>query len=315
MKAIVINQFGGREQLKFVDAAKPQIREDDVLVEVHAAAVNPLDWKAREGYLKDFIPHQLPLILGWEFAGTVVETGPNVTKLKIGDEVFGMPDFSRDGAYAEYIAVNEEMVAIKPKEISFNDAASIPAVGLTAWQTLVDRAQVKPGDKVLIHAGAGGVGSFAIQLAKSLGAYVITTGSARNVQFLKDLGADEVINYQDQAFENELKDIDLVFDTLGGEVLRKSFQVLRSGGILLSIVEAPDLDKAKHSGIEAAMVSVKANAEQLEQIAALVKNGTIKPVVNEIIPLEETAKAHEISESLHARGKLIIEVKTGSQLE
>lgn len=309
MKAVLIENYGGPEQLKIADVPKPELGETDVLIEVHAASVNPVDWKIRRGYLKSRLNHRLPLILGWDAAGTVVETGPKVTRFRVGDEVFTRPDIERDGTYAEYVAVDQSLVAKKPANLSFEEAASVPLAALTAREALIDHAGVKPGDTVLIHAGAGGVGSFAIQIARLLGAQVITTVSTRNVDFAKQLGADRVIDYTRDDFTATLRDLDVVLDTLGGEVQLLSMNVLKKGGMLVSIVMPPDLALAEQKGIRRAYFFLQPDGNKLEEIGKWIEQGHIKPAVGAVFPLDEVAKAHELSESGHSRGKIVLTVR------
>src|SRR2546430_9698080 len=222
---------------------------------VHAAGVNPIDWKVREGHIKDFWPHKFPLILGWDVSGTVEEVGPGPAaegRFKKGDEVYSLPDPTRDGAYADYIVVRESELALKPKSLHHIRAAAVPLAALTAWQSLFDIAQLQPGQRVLIHGGSGGVGHFAVQLAKWKGAYVIATASTKNQELLRELGADETIDYTRQRFEDVARNIDIVLDPIGGDTQERSWQVLKKGGILLSVVEPPSADKAKALGIQAA---------------------------------------------------------------
>ncbi|RAL24098.1 NADP-dependent oxidoreductase [Thermoflavimicrobium daqui] len=309
MKAVIIENYGGVEQLKYTDMDKPILKENDVLIEVVATSVNPVDWKIREGYLKGMLQYHFPLILGWDAAGTIIEIGKNVTKFKIGDEVFTRPDISRNGTYAEFVAVDEQLVAKKPKNISFEEAASIPLVGLTAWQCLIDFADIKNGERVLIHAGAGGVGSFAIQLAKAQGCWVATTCSTKNVEFVQSLGADKVIDYKKEDFTVSLKDIDVVFDTLGGDIQKQSYQVLKEGGRLVSITTRPNEELAKEKNIKTGYVFLEPNGEQLAKIANLIEKGQIHPVIGTILRLEEIKEAHRLSETGHTKGKIVLRVK------
>ncbi|GAX91755.1 NADP-dependent oxidoreductase [Effusibacillus lacus] len=309
MKAVIIENYGGRDQLKLVDTPVPEIRERDVLVEVHSASVNPVDWKVREGRLKARITYEFPLILGWDLAGVIKQVGSHVTKFRVGDEVFSRPDISRNGTYAEYTVVEENLLAIKPSNLTFEEAASVPLAGLTAWEALVEISQLKTGDKVLIHAGAGGVGGYAIQLAKSLGAYVATTVSGRNVKFVKELGADEVIDYGLQDFSKVLHDFDVVFDTVGGEVQTKSFEVLKENGILVSIVSPPNQEVALQKKVRPEYFFLQPDGEKLAKLANLFETGDMKPIVGSVFSLSEVAKAHELSESGHAQGKIVIKIK------
>lgn len=305
----MIEDYGDRDQMKVADVPVPELRDSDVLIEVHAAAVNPVDWKIRRGYLKGRLNHRLPLILGWDAAGIVRKVGPKVKKFQEGDAVFTRPDIERNGTYAEYVAVDESLVAPKPSNITFEEAASVPLAALTAWQALIDHAAVKPGDTVLIHAGAGGVGSYAIQLAKVLGATVVTTVSTRNVEFAKQLGADRVIDYTAGDFSRQVRDVDVVLDTVGGTVQTQSMDVLKRGGRLVSIVQPPDPKLAEEKGIRASYFFLQPDGEKLAKIGEWIEQGKIKPVVGHVFPLEEAARAHELSESNHARGKIVLKVR------
>lgn len=310
MKAVVIDKYGGRDELKLRDMPMPQMGDKDLLVEVHAASVNPVDWKVREGYLGETLRFDMPLILGWDMAGIVRVTGPGVVNFKAGDKVFSRTDIRRSGTYAEYVAVDENYAALMPTNLSFVDAASIPLVGLTSWQALVDFAAVKAGQQVLVHAGAGGVGSFAIQLCKSKGAYVATTCSTANVSFVKELGADHVVDYTKSDFSLELHNYDVVFDTVGGDIYRKSFKVLKQQkAVMISILEQPDHELAEAHGVRVGYLFMQPNGQQLAQIADLLQERRIKPVVTRVYPLEEVKKAHEVSESRHLRGKIMLKIR------
>jgi len=309
MKAIIIKDYGGRDQLQFVQMPKPKIQDDEVLVKIVATSVNPVDWKAREGMLRKHRHFDLPLILGWDLSGVVAEVGKNVTKFQVGEAVYGMPDLTKNGTYAEYIAVKEDYLALKPESLSHIEAASIPLVGLTAWQSLMIFAKLKKGDRVLIHAGAGGVGSFAIQLAKYLGAYVVTTASDQNKEFLYQLGADQVIDYRKDDFSKVLSHLDIVFDSVGGTTLERSYQVLKPGGKLISIAGTPNRKLAEKHSIYVHHVEVQPDGKQLKEIANLLDSNHIKPVVTQVFELEDIKKAHELSESRHVRGKISILIK------
>lgn len=309
MKAVYIEAYGGREQLKYGDLPRPELRPRDVLIEVHAAAINPVDWKIRNGWLQARNQYEFPLILGWDVAGVVVETGPEVTKFKVGDPVFTRPDIRRNGGYAEYIAVDESLVAPKPANLSFEEAAAVPLAALTAWDALVETAHIAQGQRALIHAGAGGVGIYAIQLAKHFGAHVTTTVSERNVELVKSLGADAVIDYNKQDFSTAGRVYDIVFDTVGGDVQEKSFQVVKTGGILVSIVSPPDQAKCEANGIRGAWFFLEPDGEKLARIGRLIEQGEVRPVVGATFPLAEVAKAHELSESRHLTGKIVLKVK------
>ena len=308
MRAVKIHRFGGLEELELQSVAVPVPGDNEVLVKVHAAAVNPLDWKIREGYLAQIIPNKLPLTLGWDFAGEIAALGSNVASWSIGDAVYARPDFSRDGAYAEYIVVAANEIAAKPKSLGWQKAAAVPLVTLTASQALHDLGEIKQGDRVLIHAGAGGVGIAAIQLAKLAGAKVYTTASTNNLDFLKHLGADEVIDYTQQDFST-LKDLDIVFDTLGGEVLAKSWGVLKSDGKLISVAEFPNDETAKEYGVRAQFCFVQANPNQLDKIAALIDAGSLSVEVDSVFCLDDITKAHAKSQTGHTRGKIVLQIQ------
>ena len=305
MKAIRIHEHGGPEVLKYEDAPRPTPQQGEVLVKVYAAGVNPVDWKMREGYRN---LDNLPLIPGWDFSGVIESIGMNVTGWKEGDEVYARPDISRDGAYAEFIVVRASEIALKPKSIDHVQAAAIPLAALTAWQSLFEKGGLKSGQKVLIHAAAGGVGHFAVQLAKWKGAYVIGTASERNHDFLRELGVDEAIDYSETRFENVVHDADLVFDTIGGETTERSWQVLKKSGILVSIINRSVEQEAKDHGLRGGYVFVQPNAEQLKEIAGLVESGKLKPSVTTVLPLEEAPKAQKMSQALHTRGKIVLKV-------
>jgi alcohol dehydrogenase len=330
MKAFVIDRYGKSAVGQMAEVAVPSVSENDVLVKIHAASINPLDLKIREGAFKLILPYRLPLILGNDMAGTVVQVGSKVTHFKRGDEVYARPDDDRIGTFAEYIAIKESSLALKPTTLSMTEAASMPLVGLTAWQALVEKAQLQAGQKILIHAGSGGVGTFAIQLAKYLGATVATTTGTSNVDWVKKLGADIVIDYKTTAFEDVLHDYDVVLDTQGGETLDKSLTVLKQGGKLISIAGAPDPQfakdinanwiiklasfllsfnirrKAKSKGVSYSFLFMKANGEQLRNIAELIDMGNISPVVDGIFPFESTAEALAFVDKGRAKGKVVL---------
>jgi len=308
MKAVRIHQYGGPEVLKFEEAPRPQPAAGELLIRVHAAAVNPVDWKIREGYAKDRIRHSLPLILGWDVSGTVEATGPGVTRFQKGDEVFTRPDIARDGSYAEYVVVRESEVASKPNSLDHVHAAAIPLAGLTAWKGIFDTGGLSARQKILIHAASGGVGSFAVQFAKWKGAYVFGTASANNLSFLKELGVDEPIDYQRTRFEDVVHDVDVVLDAIGGETQQRSFGVLKKGGILVSIVAPPSQEEAAKHGVRATHIFIQPDAAELSQIAGLVDHGKVKPFVETVLPLSAARRAQELSETGHARGKIVLKV-------
>jgi len=309
MKAVRILQYGGEEVLVHEGARRPNPRGGEVLIRVYAAGVNPVDWRTREAYPRQFHP-SIPLIFGWdvsgfrEVSGVVEATGPGVSGLRKGDEVYALSDVTSHPAYAEYIVVKESEVALKPTSIDLIHAAAIPLAALTAWQSLFDAAQLKSGQSVLIHAAAGAVGSFAVQLAKWKGARVIGTGS--NHDFLRDLGASETIDYQTTPFEDVVRDVDLVLDTMGGDTQNRSWKVLKKGGMLLSIIDPPSPEEAIARGILQAYVSVQPNAGQLTEIAKLVDSGKLRPVVETVLPLSEAYRAHQLSQTGHMRGKIVL---------
>jgi NADPH:quinone reductase-like Zn-dependent oxidoreductase len=309
MKAVRIHKYGGPEVLHYEDAPRPEPQAGEVLVRVHAAGVNPIDWNVREGHMKDFWPHKFPLILGWDLSGVVEELGGGVSRFKIGDEVYSVPDPTRDGAYADFIVVRESELALKPNSLHHIRAAAVPLAALTAWQSLFDTAQLQPGQRVLIHAGSGGVGHLAVQLAKWKGAYVFATASTKNQDLLRELGVDEPIDYTQQRFEDIARKIDIVLDTLGGDTQERSWQVLKKGGALLSVVQPPSAEKAKELGVRAAFVASHPNGAQLAEIAKIIDSGKLAPVIDRILPLSEVRRAHELSKSGHTRGKIVLRVK------
>jgi NADPH:quinone reductase-like Zn-dependent oxidoreductase len=311
MKAIVIEEYGDKNVLVEKTIQTPIISENQVLVEVHATSINPIDWKVRAGYLKEMLPFEFPIILGWDAAGVVVEAGSNVIDFKVGDRVFTRPATTNRGTYAEYLAADSNLLAKMPEEMSFEEAASIPLAGLTAWQCLVDFGNIKEGSKVLIHAGAGGVGIFAIQIAKSLGAYVATTASENNTEFLTSLGADEVINYKETDFSEVLNGFDLVLDSMGGDIQSKSYKVLKENGKLVSIVQPPSEEEAESFNAKAGFLWLEPNGEQLQKLADLYVEGKVKPVIGKTFDFSEQSlkEAHALSETHHARGKIVIRVK------
>jgi NADPH:quinone reductase-like Zn-dependent oxidoreductase len=282
--------------------------DKEVLVRVHAAGINPVDWKIREGHLKEMLHHTLPLVLGWDVSGVVESLGSAVTRFKVGDEVFSRPDISRDGAYAEFIVIKESEVALKPHSIDHIHAAALPLAGLTAWQSLFDAGGLAAGQRVLIHAAAGGVGSLAVQLAKWKGAWVIGTASERNHDFLRQLGVDQPVDYETVRFEEAVQPVDVVFDTMGGEVQARSWKVLKRGGILVSIVSPPSAESAVANGVRQAFVFTQPNAAQLAEIAKLVAAEKLKAIVETVLPLSDATRGQELSERGHTRGKIVLRV-------
>src|SRR5438105_932797 len=286
MRAIRIHNYGGPEVLHDEDAPRPEPQAGEVLVRVHAAGVNPIDWKVCEGHMKDFWPHKFPLILGWDLSGVVEELGPGPAaagRFKIGGEVYSLPDPTRNGAYADYIVVREPELALKPNSLHHIRAAAVPLAALTAWQSLFDTAQLQPGQRLLIHAGSGGVGHLAVQLAKWKGAYVFATASTKNQDLLRKLGVDEPIDYTQQRFEEIARKIDIVLDTLGDETQERSWSVLKKGGVLVSLVQPPSEEKAKELGVRAALLGARPSAEQLSEIAKIIDSGKLAPVFDRIL--------------------------------
>ncbi|MFC7319459.1 NADP-dependent oxidoreductase [Halobacillus campisalis] len=311
MKAIVIEQYGNKEQLVEKEVSIPEIEENQVLVELHATSINPIDWKLRQGYLKEMLDFDFPITLGWDAAGVVKKAGSNVQKFKEGDRVFARPELSRFGTYAEYAAVDEHVLSHLPESISYKEAAAVPLAGLTARQCLVDFAEIKEGDKVLVHAGSGGVGHYAIQIAKSFGAYVAATASGKNEQWVTQLGVDRFINYQEEDFADVLSEFDIVIDTLGGEIQEKSFGILKKGGRLASIVQPPDEKVADKHEVKAGFVWLEPDGEKLAQLANLMVKGEMVSKVGHEFDLSEKGlrEAHELSETHHATGKIVINIK------
>ena len=308
MQAWRIHEFGHEDVLHLDHVPIPVPAEGEVLIKVHAAGVNPVDWKIREGYLKDFLPHQLPLILGWDVAGEIIRAGGGVTAFKPGDPVYSRPDISRDGAYGEYIVVRASEIAFKPKRLSYVEAAAIPLAGITAWESLVTVAGITAGQRVLIHAAAGGVGSLAVQIAKHRGTWVSGTCSAANAELVESLGADDVINYQSEPFWEKAKAMDVVFDTIGGQTQEQSWQTLKPGGLLVSVIDPPSEDKARSLGRRGAFVFIQPNAGYLKAMAELIDSGRLKPVVGQVFPFNEAKAALRLSQSGHAVGKIVLSV-------
>jgi len=333
MKAFVVSKYGKANSVEAVELPEPELGDGDVLVEVHAASVNPLDLKIRNGELKPLLPYKLPLVLGNDLAGVVIKAGKNVRRFKPGDEVFARPDQDRIGAFAELIAISENDVAKKPDRLDMEQAASVPLVGLTAWQALVGKARLQAGQKVLIQAGSGGVGTIAIQLAKHLGATVATTTSTANVDWVKGLGADVVIDYKKDDFESVLHDYDVVIDTQGGQTLEKSLLVLKPGGKVISVAGPPEPDfakefganwfliqamralsfqirrKAKRRGVTYSFLFMKASGDQLRELGSLIDSGAIRPVVDQVFPFQSTMEALAYVEKGRAKAKVVVKIR------
>ncbi|MFZ6742184.1 NADP-dependent oxidoreductase [Undibacterium sp. JH2W] len=333
MKAFIVDRYQKKSALRIGQMPVPEIREDEVLVQIHAAAVNLLDAKIRDGEFKLILPYRLPLILGHDVAGIVVKIGSKVRQFKLGDEVYAGPDDFRIGAFAEFIAIKEDSLAMKPTSLSMEEAASIPLVGLTAWQALVEKANLKQGQKVFIQAGSGGVGTFAIQLAKHLGAYVATTTSTANIDLVKSLGADVAIDYKKDNFEKILQDYDVVLNSQDTKTLERSLQILKPGGKLISISGPPDTAfgeeigapwfvrlimrllsfgvrrKSTHRNISYTFLFMRAHGRQLREIASLIDAGAIRPVIDKVFPFEASNEAMAYVESGRAKGKVVIKIR------
>ena len=333
MKAYIIDKYKSKDGGRIAEIPERELRPGDVMVQVRAAGLNVLDSKIRTGEFKLVLPYRFPLILGNDVAGVVVKVGANAKRFKIGDEVYARPDKDRIGTFAEFIAMDEADVALKPRSLTMEEAASIPLVGLTAWQAFVEMADLKKGQKVFIQAGSGGVGTFAIQLAKHLGAIVATTTSAANTELVKSLGADVVIDYKKDDFETILKDYDVVLNSQDGKTLEKSLRILKPGGKLISITGPPDaafakeLDapwyvevlmsalsagvrrKARRLKVGYSFLFMQANGRQLDRITSLIDAGTIRPVMDKVFPFEATKEALAYIETGRAKGKVVVKVR------
>jgi NADPH:quinone reductase-like Zn-dependent oxidoreductase len=333
MKAFVLHRYGKKSALQSADITVPPLRDDEVLVEVHAASVNQLDAKIRDGEFKLFLPYPLPVVLGHDVAGKVVKVGARVQQFKVGDEVYARPDDFRIGSFAEYLPVREASLALKPKGLTMEETASIPLVGLTAWQALVEKAGLRKGQKVFIQAGSGGVGTFAIQLAKHLGATVATTTGTTNVELVKRLGADVVVDYKQQDFAHVLRDYDVVLNSQDGKTLQKSLGVLKRGGKLISISGPPDPEfgravnapwfvkpimrllsagirrKANQRDVSYDFLFMRADGAQLRKITQLIEAGAIVPVIDRVFPFESTNDAMAYVEAGRAKGKVVIKLR------
>ena len=310
MKAIVINQYGSADELVEQEVPLPEIKDDQVLIELKATSINPIDWKMREGYLKEMLPYEFPIILGWDAAGIVKEVGKNVTTFQPGKKVFARPKTNPNGTYAEYVAVEEDLVCALPENSSFDEAAAIPLTGQTAWLALVEIGHIKKGDRVLIHGGSGGVGHLAIQIAKHFGAYIATTASGKNEDFVKSLGVDEFINYKEQDFESLLNNYDIVLDTQGGEIQEKSFSILKKGGTLVSIAAPPNEEKAAEKGIKTGYFFLEPDGERLKKLAELMESGELKATIGKTFPFtqEGLREAHRASEEHGVPGKIVVQM-------
>ncbi len=315
MRAVRIHQYGGSENLVLEEISRPEPADDEVLVAVHAAGVNPIDWKLREGYARERLPLQMPAILGTDISGVVEAVGSRVGKHKVGDAVFSM--LGLFGAYAEYVVVPAELVAPKPKNLTHLEAASVPLAALTAWQALFVQGGLKEGQRVLIHAGAGGVGGFAVQLAKSCGATVYATASSGNHSYVESLGADHLIDYTAGPFEQKLEDIDLVVDLVGGESTARSLTVLSEGGRLVQLVpsDIPVAELAQKMDRQASFMSTSPDGDMLSQISKLFDEQALQTNIAHHFSLAAVAAAHESSQSGRTRGKIVIDLSSPSEQE
>lgn len=334
MKAFVVNKYGKEEKLHLTDVVEPSVKENEVLVQIHASAINVLDTLIRNGDFKIFLPYKTPFVNGHDMAGIIIEVGAKVTKFKVGDEVYARPSDYRIGTFAEYIAVNENDLALKPKNLSMEEASSIPLVGLTSWQALVEISKLKKGQKVFIQAGSGGVGTFAIQLAKHIGAFVATTTSSTNMELVKSLGADLVIDYKKEDFTTILKEYDVVLHSnKDARVLENSLKILKQGGTLVSLTGPPTAEfakeiglgchlqmltnllsmsvrrKAKKLNVNFKFLFMRADGNQLNEITRLIESEKIRPVIDKIFPFEQTIEAISYVETGRAKGKVVVKVK------
>lgn len=308
MKAVVVHKFGGPEVLQYEDAPRPEPKPDEVLVGIRAAGVNPVDAQLRTGdWAKVFGPKP-PYIPGADIAGVIEQTGTESKTYKRGDQVYGYLDLDRGGGYAEFTVAKLNEIAPKPKSATYEEAASVGCAALTAWQALVDSGKLSSGQTVLIHGGSGGVGSFAIQIAKARGARVIATASTHNQATLKELGADVAVDYTKQKFEDAAKDVDMVLDTVGGDTLARSYGVIKKGGFIATLVARLDKSQLEKYGIRGESISVKPDSKELTQLGALIDTKKIKPLVSEVFPLSEARKAHEQAITGHTRGKIVLKV-------
>ncbi len=308
MKAVRIHAFGGPEVLVYEDAPRPEPAAGDVLVKVHATALNPVDRFTRAGYLQGMVNFTLPLIPGLDLAGVVEAVGEGVTTVAAGDAVYGYSNMMRQGAYAEYAVVSPGEIAPKPASVDFETAASVPLAGLTAWQGLFGVGGLQPGQTVLIHGAGGGVGSFAVQFARAKGARVLATAGSDKIALLRDLGVAEAIDYTTTRFEDVARDVDVVFDTVAGDLTERSFAVLKPGGIYVTPAGQPDPEAAAGRGVRASGMFTQANPADLTEIASVIDAGTVTPVVSTVLPLAEARRAHELLEAGHLRGKIVLRV-------
>lgn len=311
MKAVQINSYGGPEVLEVNEVSEPKVSKDQVLVEVYAASINPIDWKVCAGYLQKMMPLQFPVILGGDFSGTVIEVGEGVSDLKTGDDVYGQAGFLNggSGSFAQFALAPVNKIARKPEKLDHIHASALPLVGSSALQALEDHIKLKHGEKILIHGGAGGIGHISIQLAKNLGAYVATTASEKDKEFVKSLGADLIIDFKNEKFEDKIKDYDAVFDTVGGETSDRSFLVLKKGGVIVSMVGQPNPELAKKYDVTAIGQGTKGTPNHFNKLSELVDAGKIKVNVDKIFPLDQVREAFRYIEEGHPQGKVVLKIK------
>src|SRR5208337_5208749 len=305
MKAVIINQYGDQSVLNYGDVERPEPKSDEVLVQTRAAAVNPVDWKIRDG-LGELFGLKLPIVLGCEIAGTIEKVGNDVRDFKEGAAVYGYVSLERNGGYAEYAIARTDEIALKPESLDFENATAVAVGALTSWQAIFDTANLQAGQRILITGASGGVGSMAVQLAKAKGAFVIATASGKNEEFVRSLGADEFVDYTREKFEERVREVDVVYDTVGGDTLERSFETLRRGGCLVTTVMPPSIEKAESYGIRASMIGVQPSGQQLREINRLIAAGKLKTHIATVLPLSEIRKAHQLSESGRTRGKIIL---------
>lgn len=306
MQAIRVHHFGGPDVLTLETIMQPEPQSNEVLIHIKAAGVNPIDWKIRSGHMQEVFPTSLPFTPGTDVAGIIEAIGADVTEFQVGQAVYGV---LATGAYAEFATTPADMIAPKPQTLDFVEAASVPVVAMTAYQALFDYAALKPGQTVLIHGAAGGVGLFAVQFAKEKGAHIIATTSAKHAEFVRSLGADQVIDHNTTPFEQVVHNVDVVLDTLGGDTQARSYAVLKPGGILVSTAAPPDAQKAQQYGVRAEMMGMKNSVSLLKEIAHLLDSGQIKTVIAQTFALSEARQAQELSEKGHVQGKIVLQIE------
>jgi NADPH:quinone reductase-like Zn-dependent oxidoreductase len=305
MKAVTISKYGDQSVLTYANIERPKPKSDEILVQNSAAAVNPVDWKIRSG-LGEVFGLQLPIVLGCEIAGTIEEVGRDVRDFHPGDAVYGYVSLQRNGGYAEYTIAKSDEIARKPENLDFDGVAAVAVGALTSWQAIFDTANLRDGQRILITGASGGVGSMAVQLAKARGAFVVATASGKNEEFVRSLGADEFVDYTREKFEERVREVDVVYDTVGGDTLERSFATLRRGGFLVTTVMPPSSEKAEKYGVHASMIGVQPSGQQLREINQLIAEGKLKTHIATVLPLSEVKKAHQLSEGGRTRGKIIL---------